>query len=95
MARKKNKPDGEELNDAGTNDLNQDDSGNTGEGQKDPGEDNSNQGGAETTSEYVGPNYKQYVLMYPNDRIDPRNMDAATIEATIKKYPRTAAWWKS
>jgi len=44
--------------------------------------------------EYIGPNYKSYIIMYPDDRIDPRAMSPDEIEATIKKYPRTEAWWK-
>jgi len=49
---------------------------------------------SQSSTEYVGPNYKSHIIMYPNDKIDPRSMSPDEIEATIKKYPRTEAWWK-
>lgn len=80
-SKKKDKKVDENQQDPGTENTNPNDTGEAGENQ--------------STLEYVGPNYRKYILMYPDEQIDPRAMDAEQIEATIKKYPRTEAWWKS
>lgn len=56
---------------------------------------NGGQDDGQSSTHYIGPNYKVNIIMYPNDPIDPRNMTNEQIEATKKKYPRTAAWWKN